>query len=250
MSKDIIKDQCVHRGHRARMRKRFAENGGNDFLDHELLEMLLYHVIPRANTNELAHNLLNEFGTLRDVLNADPARIERVTGAGKATAGYLSLLFAIRKRTDTQKYIKTKFVADSLVKVGNYLVDHFRDRHNEEFCMMLLDGSLTLIEFKTVGVGSVNSTPVDVKALTKHALLSNATHVILAHNHPSGPALPSERDRQLTAQLEAALGAVGISLLDHLIVNDVGFKPTMYLRALGTETREYDGLYEKFYNGS
>ena len=232
------------------MKKRFAENGGRDFSDHELLEMLLYHVIPRADTNELAHNLLNEFGTLREVMRADPARIERVAGAGKATAGFLSLLFTIRKRADAQRYIKTRFVADSLVKVGNYLVDHFRDRHDEEFCVMLLDGSLTLIEFKTVGIGSVNSAPVDVKALTKHALLSNATHVILAHNHPSGMALPSKRDRQITAEVEAALSAVGISLLDHLIVNDVGFKPTMYMRALGTKSSEYDGLYEKFYNGT
>ena len=118
MSIEKNKVQSLHRGHRERMRKRFLAGGGKDLEDHELLELLLYYVIPRSDTNKLAHNLLREFGTLRDVMNADPARIEQVVGAGKATSTFISLLFAVKKRTDTQKYSKTRFVADTLGAVG------------------------------------------------------------------------------------------------------------------------------------
>ena len=249
MSKETNIDQRLHRGHRERMRKRFAENGGRDLEDHELLELLLYYVIPRADTNKLAHNLLNEFGSFREVLNADPARIEQVVGAGKATATFLSVLFAVKKRADTQKYSRRRFVADSIHSVGNYLVDYFSDSHDEEICMMMLDNSLKLIGFKTVSCGSVNSVSLDVRAMTKFAVVANATYVILAHNHPSGKADPSPEDKQLTTEAQAALDAVGITLIDHIVVNNIGFRPTMYMRSFSTRNPEYLKLYKKFYEG-
>lgn len=249
MSNQPNKDRCPHRGHRARMKKRFSKSLGKDFSDHELLEMLLYYVIPRSDTNELAHRLLNEFGTLREVINADPARVEAVVGAGRATSTFLSLLFTIKKRTDTQKYTSSKFLADSATKVGNYFVDYFRDTKTEEFCAMLLDNSLRLIKFLPLSSGSANGAATDVPALAKQALRCNATHVILAHNHPSGVAVPSSHDRELTLEAEKALLSVGINLLEHIIVNDTGFKPTMYVRALGNKSSETSSLQRKFYNG-
>jgi len=247
MSKQTTTNNHLHHGHRDRMKKRFIETGGRDFSDHELLEMLLFYVIPRSDTNELAHSLLNEFGTLRDVLNADSARVERVMGAGKSTAVFLSLLFTIRKRIDIQKYENTRFVADSAIKVGNYFIDYFKDMQHEEFCVMLLDNSLKLIEFKSLSKGSVNSASVDVRALTRYALVSNASHVILAHNHPSGLTIPSVQDRQITTEVEAALSTVGISLMEHMIVNNTSFRPTMYMRVLGTGSPEYAKMYKRFY---
>lgn len=250
MSNEINNKPQIHKGHRQRIKKRFIQSGGNDFSDHELLEMLLYYVIPRSDTNKLAHALLNEFGTLREVLNADPERIKRVMGAGPGTATFFSLLFSIRKRIDTQKYISTKFVADSAVKVGNYLISYFRDMHNEEFCVMLLDNSFRLIEFKTIAKGSNNSAPIDVKAITKFALLMGAAHVILAHNHPLGLSIPSQEDKQITLEVEAALSAVGINLLEHIIVNNTSFRPTLYMRTLGTKNSEHSEIYKKFYDNN
>ncbi|MBR3879907.1 MAG: RadC family protein [Clostridia bacterium] len=230
------------------MKKRFLENGGKNFSDHELLEMLLYHVIPRVDTNELAHALLNEFGTLRNVIYADPARIEQVVGAGRATSTFFSLLSAVKRRTDTQKYSTSRFIADTAIKVGNFLVDYYRDAKEEEFCVMLLDSSLGLIEFASLTRGSNNSAAIDVKALAKHALIYNATHVILAHNHPTGSALPSESDRELTQEVDSALSAVGIHLIEHVIVNGTGFKPTMYMRTLGAKADKHSSLYKRFYD--
>ena len=248
MSKETNTMPQLHIGHRQRMKKRFVESRGSDFSDHELLEMLLYHAIPRADTNKLAHALLHEFGTLREVLNADPARIKSVTGAGEATANYLSLLFTIRKRTETQKYASSRFVADSATKVGNYFISYFRDMQNEAFCAMMLDNSLRLIKFLPISEGSENSAPLDIKALTKSALLLGATHVILAHNHPSGLTIPSPEDKQITSEVEAALSAVGISLLEHVIVNNTSYRPTMYMRTLGKKNPECPDIYKKFYD--
>ena len=247
MSKETTKLPCIHRGHRSRMKQRFLQNGGKDFSDHELLEMLLFYVIPRSDTNELAHALLNEFGSLREVMCADPARIQGVIGAGKSTATFLSLLFTIRKRIDTQKYTSKKFVADSLYKVGNFFVDYFKDVGREEFCVMMLDSSLKLIECRSLSSGSASSTSLDLKALVRLAIISGAAHVVVAHNHPSGPSAASAEDRQLTASIESALDAVGISLLEHLIVNDIGYKPTMQMRIFASQQNEHTALYKKFY---
>lgn len=250
MSKETNAKPQLHKGHRQRIKKRFAESHGKDFSDHELLEMLLYYVIPRQDTNKLAHALLNEFGTLREVMNADHERIKLVKGAGAGTATCLSLLFAIRKRIDTQKYTSTKFVADSASKVGNYLISYFRDIQHEEFCLMLLDNSFRLIEFKTIAKGSNNSAPIDVKAITKFALLTGAAHVILAHNHPLGLTIPSQEDKQVTSEVDAALSAVGINLLEHIIVNNTSFRPTLYMRTLGTKNSEHSEIYKRFYDNN
>ena len=229
------------------MKQRFLQNGGRDFSDHELLEMLLFYVIPRSNTNELAHALLREFGSLREVMCADPARIRGVLGAGKSTATFLALLFTIRKRIDTQKYTSKKFVADSLYKVGNFFIDYFKDVKHEEFCVMMLDSSLKLIECRPLSSGSANSASLDVKALVRLAIIDGASHVLVAHNHPSGPSAASAEDKQLTANIESALDAVGISLLEHLIVNEVGYKPTMQMRIFASQQNEHTALYKKFY---
>ncbi len=242
------KDVNIHRGHRDRLRKRFLKNNGRDFEDHELLEMLLCYVIPRANTNGIAHSLINEFGSLRDALNADPKKIERVDGAGKATSTFFSLLFAIRKRIDLQKYDSSKFVADSLTKVGNYFIDYFRDLQHEELCVMLLDNSLKLIEIKSFTSGSACGVGIDIREITRYALSENATHVVLAHNHPSGLLIPSAEDRHLTSSVEAAFFAVGITLLEHIIVNNVCYKPTLHMRALTAGNQDNFLMYKKFYD--
>lgn len=247
MPKENTKPACIHRGHRYRMKQRFMQNGGRDFSDHELLEMLLFYVIPRSDTNALAHALINEFGSLREVICADPARIQAVLGAGKSTATFLALFFAIRKRIDAQKYTGKKFVADSLSKVGNFFVDYFKDVGREEFCVMMLDSSLKLIECRSLSSGSANSAALDVKALVRLAIIAGASHVVIAHNHPSGPSTASAEDRQLTANIESALDAVGISLLEHLVVNEIGYKPTMQMRIFANQKNEHTALYKKFY---
>ena len=229
MSDNFKKQASVHAGHRERMRRRFLVSQGKDFNDHEMLEMLLFYALPRGNTNEVAHNLLNEFGSLRNVCNAEPARIEKVIGAGPATSLFISFLFALRKRIDLEKYDMDRFVASSTREVGEFLMEYYRDKQYEEVCAMLLDNSFRLIEFKSLSTGSVNSSSFDVRSLTRHALRMDATHIILAHNHPFGDTAPSRNDRDLSLLLDSALRSVGIILLDHIIVTNTSYKPMINL---------------------
>lgn len=229
MSNNVKKHASVHAGHRERMRRRFLVSQGKDFNDHEMLEMLLFYALPRGNTNEVAHNLINEFGSLRNVCNADPSRIEGVAGAGHATSLFLSLLFALRKRIDLEKYDMGKFVASSTRTVGEFLMEYYRDKQFEEVCAMFLDNSFRLIEFKSLSTGSINSSSFDVRSLTRYALRLDATHVILSHNHPFGDTMPSLSDRDISLQLATALNAIGIVLLDHIIVTGTSYKPMMSL---------------------
>lgn len=247
MSDNVKKQVCVHAGHRERMKRRFLVNQGKDFNDHEMLEMLLFYVLPRENTNEVAHNLLNEFGSLRNVCNAEPSRIERVVGAGPATSLYLSLLFAIRKRIDLEKYDMDRFVASSTRVVGEFLMEYYRDKQYEEVCAMLLDNSLRLIEFKSLSTGSVNSSSFDVRSLARYALRIDATHVILSHNHPSGDTIPSLSDRDISLQLASALDAIGIILLDNIIVTGTSYKPMMSLGMTTQNTKAEPQKYRDYY---
>ena len=223
-------EKPLHTGHRERLKKRFLVNDGKDFTDHELLELLLFFVIPRVNTNELAHRLINEFGSLSGVFNASPDLIEKVDGAGKNTSLFFRLHDTLMSRVIMEKYKNKKFIADSLSRVGNYLCDYYRDSKREEFCAMLLDNSFGLIEFVSLSTGSVNSASIDVRTVAKLALTKDASYVILSHNHPSGTLNQSSDDRVVSLKVEAALNAIGISLIEHIIVNDTGYAPTMHLR--------------------
>ena len=247
MSNNVNAQSSVHAGHRERMKRRFLVNQGKDFNDHELLEILLFYVIPRGNTNEVAHNLINEFGSLRNVCNADPSRIERVVGAGHATSLFLSLLFALRKRIDLEKYDMDSFVATSTRVVGEFLIEYYRDKQYEEVCAMLLDNSLKLIEFKSLSTGSVNSSSFDVRSLARHALRIDATHIILSHNHPFGDTVPSLSDRDISINLASALETIGIVLLDHIIVTGSSYKPMMSLGMTTQNAKADPQKYRDYY---
>ena len=237
----------LHKGHRARMKKRFLENEGKDFSDHELLEMLLFYCIPRADTNELAHELLNRFGSLRAACNASYENLRRIKGIGPSTAILFKLIFTIRKRMDIEKYNLKKLSADRINNVGNFLIDYYKDNPREELCAMLLDNSLRLIDFVSLSTGSVNSVFIDVRSLAKLALDKDASYVILSHNHPAGTLNQSNEDKAITMQVQAALHTIGITLLDHIIVNDVAYMPTLMAQVKGRVPHADTEMINKFY---
>ena len=239
----------LHSGHRERLKERFLLSNGKDFTDHELLELLLFYIIPRVNTNELAHSLINEFGSLQGVFDADPKFLEKVAGAGKNTSLFFALHDVIMNRIGMEDCKEKKFVADKLSKVGNYLCRYYKGSRCEEFCVMLLDNSLTLIDFATMSTGSVNSASVDVRKIARYALEKDASYVILSHNHPSGTVDESSEDRVVTLQIEAALRTLGISLIEHIIVNEVAYAPTMHKRLSSAAPIKDVNRYREFYSG-
>ena len=197
--------------------------------DHELLEMFLYYSIPRRNTNEIAHRMICAAGSLSDVFGISTDRIRAVDGVGEETLTLIELTRAINRRSHMGKYSpKKRFTSLSLV--GEYLTQYYNDVKQEQFCAMLFDNGMKLIDFVALESGSANSVSLDTRRLAKTALYKDATSVIIAHNHPSGPAMPSAADHEMTARAEAALSAIGISLLEHIIVGEMGYTPTMQAR--------------------
>ncbi len=209
----------IHDGHRQRLRQRFLEEGLDHFEEHQVLELLLFYCIPRQDTNQLAHNLLEHFGSFANVLEASPAELKKIPGVGDNAATFLTLVMEAGRYYQISRQSKQKILT-SVDQCGDYLVPYFRGRTNETVFLLCMDAKCKVLCCKEVGEGSVNSASVPIRRIVQMALAVNATSVVLAHNHPSGLALPSDEDVQTTHQLAAALNAVEIGLVDHIIVAD------------------------------
>ena len=206
-------------GHRKRLRGRFRKEGLDHFDEVNVLELLLFYAKPRTDTKELARELLNRFGSLSQVLEATAAELETVDGVGENTSTLLSLIpqlgrYYLVNRNENPKILK------STEEYGRFLVHNFHGRRDESVFLLCLDAKCKMLACQMVGQGSVSSANVPIRKIVSLALSSNATTVILAHNHPSGIALPSDEDIATTRRLAAALATVEIILADHIIVAD------------------------------
>lgn len=225
------KNSALHAGHRSRMREKFDKFGHAVFTDHELLEMLLYHSIPRIDTNELAHQMINEMGSLYNVIHGDKDRLSQINGVGAATVFHLGLISAFLSRTEKSK-APDAIQYNKLSLVVELLKNHFSTLNGEGFCLICLDGGLHLMRVTDFPVGGANSVSISPEKVARDALLCDASAVIIAHNHPQGNPLPSSSDMNLTHLIEAALTAVGIPLIEHIIVGESSCMPTLQSRPI------------------
>lgn len=209
----------IHDGHRQRMKERFLSEGLDNFSEIQVLEMLLFYAVPRQDTNPIAHALLERFGTLDQVLDAPVSELEKVKGVGHNAAILLSLSTALGRRYHVSRMKQTRILT-SVEECGKYLVPYFFGRRNETVFILCLDAKCKVLGCVEVGEGSVNSAGVPIRRIVENALALNATTVILAHNHPSGLALPSQEDYAATDKVQAALATIGVELADHIIVAD------------------------------
>ena len=212
----------IHDGHRQRLKDRFLRDGLDNFDDLYVLELLLYYAIPQKDTNPIAHALLEQFGSLTAVFEATPAELQKVPGIGKNAATFLALIPQVGryyqiKRAEPGDILRT------IDQCGQYLVPYFYGRENETVFLLCLDAKCKVLGCKMVGEGSVNSASIPIRRVVEIALNTNATTVVVAHNHPSGLALPSADDVQTTLRLAKALDAVEITLADHIVVADNDF---------------------------
>ena len=210
---------AVHDGHRERLKERFRSEGLDGFTEVQVLELLLFYSVPRKDTNEIAHAPLEKFGTLAQVLDANPADLEKVPGMGSSSALFLKLLSAAGRRYQISR-TESATILRTLEQCGAYLQPRFFGRKHEAVFLLCLDAKCKVLACKQVGEGSVNSAGVPIRSIVETALSANATMVVLAHNHPSGLALPSADDIQTTKRLAVALDTVEITLIDHLVFSD------------------------------
>lgn len=209
----------IHDGHREKMRRRFLETGLEGFADHEALELLLYYAIPRQDTNPIAHALMDRFGSLHAVLSAPAEELERVEGMGPGAATLLKLVPQVYRRARLS-ISAGEVVLDTTERIGEFFVEQFVAQPTEVMYQLCLDAKGRLLSCRKVCEGDAAALGLNLRKIVENAILSNAVLVALAHNHPSGVALPSHEDKVATLQIRDALEAVNVTLADHIIVAD------------------------------
>ena len=208
----------IHDGHRQRLKDRFLREGLDGFTDIQVLELLLFYVVPRKDTNPIAHDLLDRFGSLARVLDAPVIKLTEVNGVTENGATFLKLVREIERRYALSQ--GEEIILNTIEDCCEYLTRFFKGKRNETVFLLSLDAKLKLLSCREVGEGSVNYASVPIRRCVEMALEDGATSVILAHNHPSGLAVPSTDDGVTTRRLAMALSAVEIQLVDHIVVAD------------------------------
>lgn len=207
----------AHDGHRERLRDRFAEHGLDNFNDVNVLELLLFYVRQRCDTNVIAHALLDRFGSLSAVFEAPIVELMNVKGVGQETARILHLIPQVSRRYMISKGQIGKTLSTTKA-AGEYMVPLFMYEKDELVYMACLDSACTVLACKMLGKGMPNSTEISIRQIVEMAINYNASNVIIAHNHPNGMAIPSRDDEHTTRQIYTALALVGVRLSDHLII--------------------------------
>jgi DNA repair protein RadC len=212
----------LHDGHRQKMRQRFLNGGLDSFADHEVLELLLFYAIPRRDTNATAHRLLERYGSLACVFSAPFEDLKKADGIGESAAVLLKLVPQAVQRARLSGNGRD-IVLNSTEKAGQYLMDRLAGERNEVVYQLCLDRKGKLLACKRLSEGGADSADLNIRRLVENALLTSASAVILAHNHPSGIALPSRGDYETTERVQTALKSIGVPLVDHIIVADGDF---------------------------
>ncbi len=201
------------------MKERFLREGLDHFSDIQVLELMLFYTVPRRDTNPLAHSLLDHFGSLAQVLDAPVEELMKVKGISESSAMFLHLITEVGRYYLIDRATQAT-ILPTIEKCAKYMVPFFHGRRNETIFLLCLDAKCKVLCCREIGEGSVNSASISIRRIVETALGVNATTVMLAHNHPSGVAVPSAEDIQATCRIAAALKNVEVHLADHIVVSD------------------------------
>ena len=207
----------VHDGHRGRVKSEVLKTGLDHMPPHRVLEYLLYFSRPRGDTNNLAHSLIDRFGSLAGVLDASHEELLQVEGVGENTALLLGTISQVARLYYREK-ADVAPRGDLMEQVAQQMVARYVGYTEERFIMVCLDNKLKVLFFDMVAIGVADTVQVQFRTLAQIALRCNATGVILGHNHPSGMALPSRADKEATRELAKMFKTISVDLLDHIVV--------------------------------
>ena len=206
-----------HQGHRKRLKERFRQTGFAGFEKHEMLELLLFYSIPQKDTNDLAHDLIEQFGSLSGVFDASYENLLKVNGISDNSATLIKMIPQL-----ANAYLNDRndpgMILDSVEKAGAFLLSKYVGATNERVYLLCLDNKLKLLNCALVGEGSLNRVNFHPRQIIQKALQCSASTIILGHNHPYGTALPSDADILMTRQLYERAQVLDITLRDHIIV--------------------------------
>lgn len=214
-------DKPHYLGHRDRLRNRFLENGATTLADYELLELLLFRSIPRADTKGIAKALIARFGSFAEVLGAPPHLLREVRGVGDSVALDIKVIAEAARRM-TRGEIAKRPLLGTWQQVLDYCRTAMAFQERETFRILFLDKKNVLIADEVQQVGTVDHTPAYPREVARRALELSATAIILVHNHPSGDPTPSRADIEMTKLIIEAARPLNIVVHDHIIIGKHG----------------------------
>ncbi len=210
-----------HKNHRQRVREKFIKFGLEPFSEIEVLEMLLYYSIPQRDTNVLAHRLLDKFGSLHGVLDADFNELVEVNGISDVSASLIMF------HTELYKYLRmnqeTDIYLDTSKKVGDFCSKYFYNHTEENLILLSFDSKLKLKCVDVISKGTEVETAFYPRKIIKAIVKNKTNTVILAHNHPGGSTQPSANDIYITEVLSKMLKGIGVTVSDHIICSGEKF---------------------------
>ena len=212
----------AHDGHRKRLKARFRTLGDDALRDHEILELLLFYAIPRADTNATAHALIDRFGSLGGVFQAPAEALSTVPGVGEHAATLLKAVFSISSRIQIRES-ECDRVVDGSAAAAAFLAPRYHGLDCECVYLLCLDGRKRVTCCVEIARGATTQVEISVRKVVEVALHNGARGVILAHNHPDAAPIPSREDEIVTLQVSQALATIGITLVDHIILSDTEF---------------------------
>ena len=221
------KEKNLHEGHRQRLKNRFLESGLDSFQPHNILELLLFYSIPRKDTNDIAHDLIEKFGSLSGVFDANIEDLVKVDYITENSATLIKLIPAISRSYLIDKTSKVSNITD-LSATKNLLLSLFHGETSECVYVFFLNNKFDIIDYKKVHEGSVNSSTVDTRKILEYVIKFNASMIVFAHNHPSGHLCPSIDDIETTGNLATIFSAFSIPVAEHFVVNEVDCYPIIH----------------------
>lgn len=232
-----------HEGHRDRLRDRYLKEGLLGFPDHNILELLLFYAIPRRDTNEIAHALLEHFGSLSAVFDASVDQLTEFEGIGEKSAVLINLIPKLARAYLMDKETRYPHFGD-VHKLGTFLVNLYIGETKEKLIVILLNNRAEMIHFETVSEGTVNCTKADISKINDIVHRKNAASFVLAHNHPDGDCRPSSDDIQLTTRIASIFSSIGPPLAEHIVVGGNTYHCILSSESSGKKYGTFTGLEE------
>ena len=214
----MSKKSELHQGHRKRMLDKFLAHGISCFEEHEILEILLYSIFSRCNTNEISHKLIDKFGSLSNVLSASKDDLMTISGIGENAAAFICFLgeFVSKYREDS---LDKRRRLNSPEKLAEYAKTLFVNPLEESVYVILLDRSLFLIGSEKISEGAPDSSCFNAKSVIGAAIGRKSSNIVLVHNHPGSTANFSSADVSATRRLVNLLKELDIELNDHIVIS-------------------------------
>lgn len=211
--------QNIHAGHRNRLKEEIISADITEPKSPvKLLEMLLFYGTPQKDTSKMAHDLINTFGSFAGVLEADIEDIVKISGITKNSASLIKLMLPMLRTYTLEKYEFSE-VLKNHTEIGKYIFGKYFAVNKECLSLLCLNRLGKVLSFEIIMSGSIDSVGLSVRDIVAKSIKSNASAVVIAHNHPGGVALPSPQDVELTRFLKDALKTVSVDLLDHVILS-------------------------------